>query len=80
VSYVAGLPLGPKGYRYSNTDYILAQMIIERVTHDSYADQLMKRIIIPLRLRSLCYAPYTCPRPRPPGCRPGISSIPVCRS
>ena len=36
-------------------------MIIERVTHDSYADQLTKRIIIPLRLRSLCYAPYTCP-------------------
>jgi D-alanyl-D-alanine carboxypeptidase len=36
-------------------------MIIERVTHDSYADQLTKRLIIPLRLRSLCYAPYTCP-------------------
>ena len=61
VSYAAGLPPGPKGYHYSNTDYILAQMIIERVTHDSYAGQLMKRIIIPLRLRSLCYAPYRCP-------------------
>jgi hypothetical protein len=31
------------------------------VTHDSYADQLTKRIIIPLRLRALCLAPYTCP-------------------
>jgi len=61
VSYVTGLPLGPKGYRYSNTNYILAQMIIERVTHDSYADQLTRRIIIPLRLDSTCYAPYTCP-------------------
>jgi D-alanyl-D-alanine carboxypeptidase len=61
VSYVAGLPLGPKGYQYSNTNYILAEMIIERVARDSYADQLMKRIIIPLRLRSLCYAPCTCP-------------------
>ena len=61
VSYAAGLPLGPRGWDYSDTNYILAQMIIERVTHDSYADQLMKRIIIPLRLRSLCYAPGTCP-------------------
>jgi D-alanyl-D-alanine carboxypeptidase len=62
VSYAVGLPLAPKGYYYSDTNYILAQMIIERVTHDSYADQLTKRIISPLRLANLCYAPYTCPR------------------
>ena len=61
VSYVAGLPLGPAGYHYTNTDYILAQMIIEKVTHDSYADQLTKRIITPLGLRTTCLAPYTCP-------------------
>lgn len=61
VSYAAGVPLAPKGYYYSDTNYILAQMIIERVTHTTYADQLAKRIIAPLRLRSLCYAPYTCP-------------------
>jgi D-alanyl-D-alanine carboxypeptidase len=61
VSYAVGLPLEPRGWDYSDTNYILAQMIIERVTHDSYADQLMKRIVVPLRLRSLCYAPYTCP-------------------
>ena len=61
VSYVAGLPLGPAGYHYTNTDYILAQMIIEKVTHDSYADQLTKRIITPLRLSTTCLAPYTCP-------------------
>jgi len=60
VSYVTGVPL-EKGYVYSNTNYILAQMIIERVTHDTYADQLMRRITIPLRLRSMCDAPYTCP-------------------
>ncbi len=36
-------------------------MIIEKVTRDTYADQLTRRIIIPLRLHSLCYAPYTCP-------------------
>ena len=61
VSYVAGLPLGPVGYHYTNTDYILAQMIIQKVTHDSYADQLTKRIVTPLRLSTTCLAPYTCP-------------------
>jgi D-alanyl-D-alanine carboxypeptidase len=61
VSYVVGLPLGPAGYHYTNTGYILAQMIIQKVTHDSYADQLMKRIVTPLRLPTTCLAPYTCP-------------------
>jgi D-alanyl-D-alanine carboxypeptidase len=61
VSYVAGLPLGPAGYHYTNTDYILAQMIIEKVTRDTYADQLTRRIITPLRLHTTCLAPYTCP-------------------
>jgi D-alanyl-D-alanine carboxypeptidase len=61
VSYVTGLPLGPAGYHYTNTDYILAQMIIEKVTHESYASQLTQRIIDPLRLRSTCLAPETCP-------------------
>jgi len=62
VSYAVGAPLAPKGFYYSDTNYILAQMIIARVTHDSFADQLTKRIITPLRLHDLCYAPYTCPR------------------
>jgi D-alanyl-D-alanine carboxypeptidase len=61
VSYAAGLPLGPAGWHYTNTDYILAQMIIQKVTRDSYADQLTRRIITPLRLRTTCLAPYTCP-------------------
>ena len=61
VSYVAALPLGPPGYEYTNTDYLLAQMIIEKVTHESYASQLTKKIIAPLRLHTTCLAPYTCP-------------------
>jgi D-alanyl-D-alanine carboxypeptidase len=61
VSYVAGLPLGPAGYHYTNTDYLLAQMIIEKVTGDSYAGQLTRRITGPLGLRTTCLAPYTCP-------------------
>jgi D-alanyl-D-alanine carboxypeptidase len=61
VSYVAGLPLGPAGYHYTNTDYLLAQMIIEKVTRHSYASQLTRRITGPLRLATTCLAPYTCP-------------------
>ena len=60
AGYAGGAVTG-HGWNYSNTNYILAQMIIEKVTHDTYADQLTRRIIIPLRLHSLCYAPYTCP-------------------
>ena len=61
VSYAAGLPLGPAGYHYTNTDYLLAQMIIEKVTHDTYAHQLTRRITGPLQLHTTCLAPYTCP-------------------
>ena len=55
VSYVVGLPL-QKGWNYSNTNYILAQMIIERVTHDTYAAQLRKRIVTPLGLHNLFFS------------------------
>jgi D-alanyl-D-alanine carboxypeptidase len=61
VSYVAGLPLLP-GWNYSNTNYILAQMIIERATGDTLAAQLQKRIIRPLALRSTFYCPDGCRR------------------
>lgn len=60
VSYVANLPLGPSTWAYSNTNYILAQMIIERATHDSYFDQITKRFIKPLGLHHTCFAPETC--------------------
>ena len=60
VSYVAGLPVGQPVYSYSNTNYVLAQLIIERVAHDTYAHELARRIFVPLGLRDTCYAPYTC--------------------
>jgi D-alanyl-D-alanine carboxypeptidase len=47
-------PDGP-GWIYSNTNYVLAQMIIERATGDSYADELTSRLITPLGLRSTFY-------------------------
>jgi D-alanyl-D-alanine carboxypeptidase len=61
VSYVAGLPL-ETGWVYSNTNYVLAQMIIERATHESYAEQLRKRIAIPLGLHNLFVSPTRFPR------------------
>jgi D-alanyl-D-alanine carboxypeptidase len=43
------------GYSYSNTNYVLAQMIIARAGHHPYRQQLESRIIKPLHLHSLRY-------------------------
>jgi D-alanyl-D-alanine carboxypeptidase len=60
VAYAeAGKPT--HGYSYSNTNYILGEMIIKKVTGDSYAHQLRTRIIRPLHLRSLYYRPHRYP-------------------
>ncbi|MEV0121887.1 serine hydrolase domain-containing protein [Streptomyces sp. NPDC050703] len=40
-----------KGWKYSNTNYTIASMIIEKVTGTPYADQVRKRVIKPLGLR-----------------------------
>jgi D-alanyl-D-alanine carboxypeptidase len=54
VAYAeAGQPT--HGYSYSNTNYVLGEMIIEKVTHDSYRHQLRQRIIRPLHLHNLFY-------------------------
>ncbi|MEV0320360.1 serine hydrolase domain-containing protein [Streptomyces sp. NPDC050658] len=39
-----------KGWNYSNTNYILAGMIIKKVTGHSYADEIRARVIEPLGL------------------------------
>jgi D-alanyl-D-alanine carboxypeptidase len=57
------------GWNYSNTNYILLGMIIEKVTRDSWANEVTRRIIIPLGLRHT-YAPGTStqlPRPHATG-------------
>jgi D-alanyl-D-alanine carboxypeptidase len=51
-------------FNYSNTNYILLGMIIEKVTHDSWEDQVTKRIIAPLGLRHT-FAPGTTRLPSP---------------
>jgi len=50
------------GYSYSNTNYVLGEMIIEKVTHHSYRHELQARIIRPLHLRNLWYRSDTYPR------------------
>ena len=61
VSYAVGRPLA-KGYLYSNVNYLLAQMIIERASQDSYADQVRKRIIVPLGLHDTFVSATRYPR------------------
>jgi D-alanyl-D-alanine carboxypeptidase len=39
------------GYRYSNTNYLLAGMLIETVTGHTYGQEIRRRIIEPLGLR-----------------------------
>jgi D-alanyl-D-alanine carboxypeptidase len=60
VGYVLGAP-ATSGYSYSNTNYVLAEMIIERVTGTSYQDQLYRRITGPLCLRDLYYREHVYP-------------------
>jgi len=38
------------GFHYSNTNYVLLGMVIEKVTHHSWEDQVTRRIIKPLGL------------------------------
>lgn len=60
VAYaMAGKPT--HGYSYSNTNYILGELIINKVTHDSYAHQLRTRISRPLHLRNLYYRSHQYP-------------------
>ncbi|MEU6673900.1 serine hydrolase domain-containing protein [Streptomyces sp. NPDC046925] len=42
-------------WKYSNTGYLLAGMIIERVTGHSYGEELQRRIVEPLHLRGTSF-------------------------
>ncbi|MFE0177763.1 serine hydrolase domain-containing protein [Streptomyces sp. NPDC059002] len=54
-----------EGWRYSNTNYILAGMIIKKVTGNGYGDEIKRRVIEPLHLKST-RVPTTDPTlPRP---------------
>jgi D-alanyl-D-alanine carboxypeptidase len=60
VGYVLDAP-ATTGWNYSNTNYVLAEMIIEKVTGHSYQDQIYRRLIDPLGLRDLYYRPDVYP-------------------
>jgi D-alanyl-D-alanine carboxypeptidase len=79
VAFVDGMPLGPATFDYSNTNYILAQMLIERATHDSYDSQLHRRILTPLGMHDTCLAPACRPDTarRMPAGYSGVSALPA---
>lgn len=60
IAYVyPGNPHAPKpttGYDYSNTNFLLAELIIERVTHNSYASEIERRFFRTLGLTSTYYS------------------------
>ncbi|MGW8380281.1 serine hydrolase domain-containing protein [Streptomyces sp. ODS28] len=56
-----------RGWHYSNTNYVLAGMIIQRVTGRPYGEEIERRVVRPLRLRDTSL-PGRSPRiPRPSG-------------
>lgn len=74
-------PLFPAGnqWRYSNTDYVLVGMAIERITGRSLAAEVQHRIITPLGLRHTSFPTNTIDLP-PPAARgylTGTGSTPI---
>jgi D-alanyl-D-alanine carboxypeptidase len=68
------LPAPGDGWDYSNTNYLLAGMIVEKVTGHSYGEEIRRRIITPLGLTSTSVPEddATIPGPHPRGyVRPG---------
>ena len=63
----AALHLGPplSGWNYSNTNYILAGMIIQKVTGHSPMDEIYRRILRPLGLRATSFPLTSRQIPRP---------------
>ncbi|MEU7580093.1 serine hydrolase domain-containing protein [Streptomyces sp. NPDC041068] len=62
-------PEPEKAPRYSNTNYVIAGMVIEKVTGHAYAREITRRIIGPLKLRDTSFpgkAPQL-PKPHPVG-------------
>ncbi|MEU0274015.1 serine hydrolase domain-containing protein [Streptomyces sp. NPDC006307] len=57
----------PGSYAYSNTNYALLGMVVERVTGRSYADETRRRIINPLRLTGTSFPGARTTLPAPHG-------------
>jgi D-alanyl-D-alanine carboxypeptidase len=57
-----GAPAPTHGWDYSNTNYLLAGLIIERVTGHRYGDELRTRFFEPLGLKNTFYSPNVYPQ------------------
>ncbi len=57
-----GAPKPTSGWDYSNTNYLLAGLIIERVTGNSYGAELQRRFFTPLALTNTFYSPNVYPK------------------
>ncbi|MEV4742815.1 serine hydrolase domain-containing protein [Streptomyces sp. NPDC049555] len=56
-----------RGWSYSNTNYLLAGMVVERVTGHPYAEEIERRILRPLHLRATSLPGRSSALPRPMG-------------
>ncbi len=59
-----GTPGAPKpkhGWYYSNTNYILSEMIIEKVTGHSYESEVQRRILTGIPVADMYYRPHLYP-------------------
>lgn len=54
-------------WKYSNTNYILAGMVIQKVTGRSYAQEAERRVLRPLNLRSTSFPGTDARMPKPSG-------------
>ncbi|MEU6660754.1 serine hydrolase domain-containing protein [Streptomyces sp. NPDC046821] len=52
-------------WSYSNTNYVLAGMVVGKVTGHSYADEIRRRVIAPLHLRATTLPGTTATMPSP---------------
>jgi len=53
-----------QGYHYSNTNYLILGLIVESVTHDTVANQIRRRLLVPFHLTQTVY-PETQAMPDP---------------
>ncbi|WP_171169192.1 serine hydrolase [Streptomyces sp. I05A-00742] len=56
-----------EGWNYSNTNYVLAGMVIEKVTGHSYASEIERRVLKPLGLRATTLPGTSARMPAPHG-------------
>lgn len=44
-----------EGYHYSNTNYLILGLVIEKLTHDTVGNEIEKRLIVPFKLTHTIY-------------------------